>query len=180
MRLKEGAAAVDFSTADINGRPVALADYTGRYLLLSFYRFASCPFCNLRVQEMSRRHAEFQQQDLEMVAVFQSPPESIRRYVGRQGPPFPIIADADRALYHAYGVETSWAGMARGTVVRFPDLVRAVFAEGFLPGSIEGEIQRLPADFLIGPDGRLRIAYYGRDIGDHLPLERLGQEYRRQ
>jgi peroxiredoxin len=111
-----------------------------------------------------------------MVAVFQSPADKIRNYAGRQEPPFPIIADPDRGLYKAYGVETSWTGMARAVVVRFPDLIRAILAEGFLPGTIEGEVQRLPADFLIAPDGRVQCAYYGRDIGDHLPLESLERE----
>jgi hypothetical protein len=32
---------------------------------------------------------------------------------------------------------------------------------------------KMPADFLIGPDGRIVEAYYGRDIGDHLSIERI-------
>ncbi len=28
----------------------------------------------------------------------------------------------------------------------------------------------MPADFLVGPDGRLLRVHYGKDIGDHLPL----------
>jgi len=171
MRLENGNAAVDFAIHDIGGRTIRLTDFTDKYLLLSFYRFASCPFCNLRVHEMSQHYAEFHAQGLEMVAVFQSPADKILKYAGKVRHPFPIIADPDRRLYRAYGVETSWAGVARAMVTRFPDLLRAIFAEGFLPGTIEGEIQRLPADFLIGPDGRVLHAYYGRDIGDHMPLQ---------
>ena len=171
MRLENGKAAVNFSSHDIGGRTISLTDYTDKYLLLSFYRFASCPFCNLRVHEMSQRYAELHARGLEMVAVFQSPADKILKYAGSVQRPFPIIADPDRRLYRAYGVETSWAGLARAVVTRFPDLLRAVFAEGFLPGTIEGEIQRLPADFLIGPDSRVLHAYYGRDIGDHMPLQ---------
>jgi thioredoxin-dependent peroxiredoxin len=31
----------------------------------------------------------------------------------------------------------------------------------------------VPADFLIGPDLTVQVAYYGKDIGDHLPVERI-------
>jgi len=33
----------------------------------------------------------------------------------------------------------------------------------------------VPADFLIGPDLTVQIAYYGSDIGDHLPIEKICQ-----
>jgi len=29
---------------------------------------------------------------------------------------------------------------------------------------------KMPADFLIGPDGRILKTYYGREIGDHLAV----------
>jgi hypothetical protein len=31
-------------------------------------------------------------------------------------------------------------------------------------------VHRTPADFLIDADGRIAVAHYGRDIGDHLSL----------
>lgn len=35
------------------------------------------------------------------------------------------------------------------------------------------DVTVLPADFLIGPDLVIQTAYYGKDIGDHLPLEEI-------
>jgi hypothetical protein len=29
---------------------------------------------------------------------------------------------------------------------------------------------KMPADFLVGPDGRLLLVHYGKNIGDHLSL----------
>ena len=52
MRLQAGQAAPDFLRPDIGGKTIRLSDYRGRYLLLSFYRYASCPFCNLRVNNI--------------------------------------------------------------------------------------------------------------------------------
>jgi len=35
---------------------------------------------------------------------------------------------------------------------------------------LETVASQLPAEFLIGPDGTIDRAYYGKDIGDHLPI----------
>ena len=37
-------------------------------------------------------------------------------------------------------------------------------------GGIDWQMGKLPADFLIGSDGRILKAHYGRDIGDDLSL----------
>ena len=31
----------------------------------------------------------------------------------------------------------------------------------------------VPADFLIGPDLTVQVAYDGKDMGDHLPIEKI-------
>ncbi len=52
-------------------------------------------------------------------------------------------------------------------------IIHAVFANKFITGAIEGELQRIPADFLIALDGIIIESYYGKDIGDHLPINQL-------
>jgi hypothetical protein len=32
---------------------------------------------------------------------------------------------------------------------------------------------KMPADFLIGPDGRILKTHYGREIGDHLAVREV-------
>jgi hypothetical protein len=44
---------------------------------------------------------------------------------------------------------------------------------GFLKTSPEGDMRIMPADFLIAPDQRIKIAHYGSDIGDHLSIETI-------
>ena len=39
----------------------------------------------------------------------------------------------------------------------------------------DGQPNLLPADFLLGPDLTIERAYYGRDIGDHLPFSEIEQ-----
>jgi thioredoxin-dependent peroxiredoxin len=52
------------------------------------------------------------------------------------------------------------------------EVVRAAAAAGFPLTPEEGSnVQRIPADFLIGPDGIVLIAHYGEYTFDHLPFE---------
>jgi len=37
----------------------------------------------------------------------------------------------------------------------------------------DGNMNRIPADFLIDENGKIAIAYYGKNISDHLPLETI-------
>jgi peroxiredoxin len=173
MQLESGKPAPPFETFDIENRPIRLAEFRGRHLLLAFFRYASCPLCNLRISECIRHHAAMQHRGLQMVAFFQSPPERLRQYVGRQAPPFPLVADPEHHIYRLYGVESSWSGFLKGGL-RLRDLAAAT-ARGFLPGPMDGHKHLVPADFLISPDLRIHSAYYGKDIGDHLPLATIWQ-----
>lgn len=178
-QLRPGSQIDIFQWKAINGEILNSNDYSGRYLLLSFYRYASCPFCNMRVYELSRRYQEFNDNGLDMIGVFQSPREKLLRYITRQAPAFPIIADPSCKLYKAFGLESSWSGLAKAWVSRFPRVLKAFASKQFFPGTIEGDIHRLPADILVGPDGVVIDAYYGKDIGDHMPIETLTTHLRK-
>jgi peroxiredoxin len=172
--LAAGDVAPAFSS-DVLGRErgISLEDYRGRHLLLSFYRYASCPLCNLRVSDLAQRQADWQARGLDMLAVFQSPADKMLKHVGAHEPPFPLLPDPEQRLYALYGVGHSWTGFIAAWLTRLPEIARSVVGKGFLPGSVEGGIHRVPADFLIAPDGVIAEAYYGRDIGDHLPRARI-------
>jgi peroxiredoxin len=45
--------------------------------------------------------------------------------------------------------------------------------EGFLPGKVEGDMNMIPADFVIDEQGKILIAYYGKDISDHLEISEI-------
>lgn len=155
---------------DFLGAPVDLHPLRGHKVMLSFYRYASCPLCNLRMRDLIRGYDAWAEQGLRMIAVFQSPASSIATHVGRQDAPFPIVADPTMELYRRYHVEQRWTAMFKPSV--FMTAVRAMKA-GMRPGRMEGPANRVPADFLIREDGVIEVAYYGADVGDHLPVEQL-------
>lgn len=136
-----------------------------RYML-SFYRFASCPFCNLRVHELVKRIDELGER-FTLVAVFDSPVDNLQRHAADHKAPFPILADETGEYYKRYGIEHSALGTLKGMILRAPTLVKAM-AKGYLPTSIKGSLTTMPADFLIDERGIVRVARYGKDEGDHL------------
>jgi len=179
MRLNPGALAPPFETEDTLGRKVDLAAYRGQHVLLSFFRNGACALCNLRVHHLIQKVDDFRQRGLAVLAVFESPRESLMQHVTRQNPPFPLLADPLARLYDLYGVESSQekvaAAVAQVDQPWLQSLVLEAQSIGYKlvqePGS---NFFRLPADFLIGPDGRLVTAYYSDAPGRHLPFEALG------
>ena len=123
---------------------------------------------NAPIENYSRLKDQF-----EIVAVFQSPAVKIEQYVGQQEIPFRVIPDPDKKLYQLYGVESSWLGFGKAWTVKIGRVFNAVIRHHFIPGSMEGEIHRIPADFMITPNNTILEACYGEDIGDHLPLQQI-------
>src|SRR5215510_9465080 len=64
MRLTTGSPAPDFAAESIGGRRVSLEQLRGRPLLLKFYRFATCPVCNLHMHQFILDHAKVEEAGL--------------------------------------------------------------------------------------------------------------------
>ena len=169
MKLQPGTEAPDFTAEVWSGETVRLAEHRGRPVWLAFFRYASCPLCNLRVHDINERFADLESRGLVVLAVFQSPPSSVTEYVGRQAPPFPIICDPEESLYTLYGLENSVGAFANpANLWNFAKTAR----KGLLKlGRMEGTKTRIPADFLINADGVIQTAFYGRKIADHIPFD---------
>lgn len=169
MRRTPGTKVGNIRLPAFDGTPFELDSLRGRRLLLAFFRFASCPFCNLRLHELVTHYHEFGDR-FAVVAIFESSPENLRRFATRHAAPFPVLADERGACYREYGIERSLAGVVRGVLGRLPSLLYALFVKGYLPLRIRGHLTTMPADFLVDEQGLIRTAHYGRDEGDHLPL----------
>ena len=166
MRLKPGEKAKNIKLPAIDGSMFELESIKGKPFMLSFFRFASCPFCNLRVNQLVKQFDEFGS-DFTIIAVFDSPLDNLMRHAEGHKAPFPIIADKDNKYYREYGIEHSVSGMLKGMFLRMPTLLKGIL-KGYIPTTIKGSMTTMPADFLIDRDGIIQVAYYGQDEGDHL------------
>lgn len=175
MRLLIGQIAPDFVTRDLAGRTVSLQAYRGAYVLLSFYRFAVCPVCNVRMRQLALRAEAYQRRGLYFIACVESSEANAHFYLDGLNYPFPLVPALGSGLYRTYGLESSVLGIAKGMLTRqgmYREASR-LHLGGWDVRRFDGAFGRLPADFLIGPDGRVLLAYYGRDHGDFLRLEQL-------
>ena len=170
MRLKAGDQAMPFSAETIDGKTISLIQFAGKPLLLMFFRYASCPMCNLRLRDFAQHYPQLHERGLEVVAFFHSPARNIRANAGKQHYPFHLVADPGFKVYRSYGVETSWLRFLLSMALPsfYVDWVRSM-RYGFW-GGVDWQMGKMPADFLIGPEGQILKTHYGREIGDHLPL----------
>ncbi len=173
MRLKNGQRAPEFVAPDLTGRPISLTRYSGRKLLLTFYRAAVCPLCSVRTWHLINRYPMYRRAGLEVVAFFETAPSLAHQYLDRLDAPFPIIPDLAHEVYDRYGLDTSLWGVLKARLTR-----RDVYREAAQRGigarlaqnilGMDGRMGLMPAEFLIGEDGRILVAHYGHDAGDFL------------
>lgn len=169
MRLTTPSSAPKLAMTDIYSQPVAIGD-NQRRTLLCFFRDAACPFCNFRIYELTRHHDDLARLGLDIVAVFSSSQDAVKRFVARQPRPFKVIADPSSKLHNLYGIERSFWRKLKGILTRVPTLLQGMRIVG-LAGLNTSNL--MPADFLIDEQGRIIEAYYGDDAGDHIPFERI-------
>jgi thioredoxin-dependent peroxiredoxin len=172
MRRSVGETVGDIHLPAVDGSEFQLEQIAGKRFLLSFFRFAACPFCNLRIHELATRFGEFGD-NFTVVAIFDSSPENLRRHARRHHAPFPILADERNVYYREFGVERSLAGTLKGAATHMPSVLHALFVKGYWPTSFGGKLTTMPANFLVDEQGIIRVAHYGRDEGDHLPFEQV-------
>jgi peroxiredoxin len=159
----------------IYGDPVQIPE-PQRVMHLQFRRYASCPVCNLHIRSFARRHEEILAAGIREVVVFHSSTDTMRGFQG--GLPFAAIADPEKKLYSEFGVEKmsprvaliaalnprSW--LAAGRALRRAPSLHGAAGKG-------EEHLGLPADFLIGPGGRVLAAKYGKYVDDHWSVDEL-------
>lgn len=171
MKISSGAKAKSMNLQGIDGSLFESENLLGKPYMLTFYRFASCPFCNLRINELVKRFDEFGD-DFTIVAVFDSPLDNLRRHTEGHKAPFYILADEENKYYKKYGIEHSVSGMLKGMFLRMPTLLKGIF-KGYIPTTFKGSLTTMPADFLIDREGNIQLSYYGKDEGDHLSFDKV-------
>ncbi len=171
MRRQQGDRVTSLSLPSIDGSQFDLGSLSNKRYMLSFFRFASCPFCNLRVHELVSRFDELGN-NFTIVAVFDSSIENLQRHTDKHKAPFPILADQNNTYYHEYGIEHSLVGVLKGMFLRMPTLLKAML-KGYCPLVIKGSMTTMPADLLVDENGIIQTVHYGRDEGDHMAFETI-------
>ncbi len=171
MRLAMPCNRVDFDVKDIYGDSVQLSQFTGKKVILSFFRDAACPFCNLRVYELTNHYKAWKDKNIEIIAVFSSTSEEVRQFVAKHPRPFRLVSDPGLDLYEKYGVEHSSLALLKALLFKLPRIVRGML-NGGRPKK-NPNVKLVPADFLIDTSGKIKHVWYGRDTSDHIPMKMI-------
>jgi len=148
----------------IHGEPLRIPD-AGRLVHLQFRRYSGCPVCNLHLRNTASRLEELVAAGILETAVFHSSAEAMRDYQAEF--PFPLVADPDRRLYAAFGVEHRISATTAVRPRTFRAAARALTSAPSLRGATgKGENHLgLPADFM--------AAHYGRFVDDHWSVDEV-------
>ena len=167
-KLKAGDAFPALRLTSIRHQAVPIPDPGSKYVHLQFRRYAGCPICNLHMHQFAKRAEDLKSRGIREVAVFHSSEGEMLPYEGEL--PFDVIADPEKALYKRFGVETSL-----GALLNVGAMLAALKGALETKPTMTAENGRLglPADFLIGPDGRVKAAKYGGDANDQWSVDEL-------
>ncbi|MFA9188512.1 redoxin domain-containing protein [Flavobacterium sp. FBOR7N2.3] len=175
MKLAQGQKAPLFIVKDIFGNTIDFNNIENKKIVLSFFRYAECPMCNLQIAKIMQQKENFEKHNLKLITVFESSAESLKASIyDRHAFNFTIIADINRELYELYGVHPSWLHTINTFSLKTILNLKEAFKKGFeIMGRIEGTINQIPADFIINEDKTILMAHYGNSIIDHLSLEKI-------
>lgn len=179
IRLRAGDRVSPRELMSIRGEPVAIP-HPGGLMHLQFRRFAGCPVCNLHLQSFVRRRNEIATAGIREVIVFHSTVDDLMHY--EEDVPFAVVADPDKRLYTAFGVEASpralldphvWLRIVRAVLHSLGQIIRE--RRPIPPIRPKGGSLGLPADFLIAAEGRVIASKYGVHADDQWSVDELLQ-----
>lgn len=155
--LTVGAKAPSFTLPSATGRTVDLAELRADGpVVLTFYRGAWCPYCNIALRSLQRHHDAITARGARLVAVSPQVPDESLSYAEKNDLAFDVLSDLGSDTAQRYGLAFD-----------LPDDLAAVYA-GFgidLDRSNAGHPRTLPvpATYVIDRDATIRWAFVDTD-----------------
>ena len=121
MAIEVGTEAPDFELKNQHGELVRLSDFRGeKNVVVVFYPFAFTGVCTGELCSLEKELPQFQNDDVQILAVSNDSPFTLRVFAEREGLEYPLLSDfwPHGAASRAYGVFDEEKGCAvRGTFV---------------------------------------------------------------
>ncbi|MGK5557559.1 peroxiredoxin-like family protein [Actinomadura kijaniata] len=155
--LNAGAKAPSFALPSATGRTVALDELLAQGpVVLTFYRGAWCPYCNIALRSLQRHHDDITARGARLVAVSPQVPDESLSLAEKHGLAFDVLSDLGCDVAERYGLAFD-----------LPDDLAAVY-DGLgidLHRSNAGHARTLPlpATYVIDRDGVIRWAFVTTD-----------------
>jgi peroxiredoxin Q/BCP len=110
--IDPGGPAPDFQLNDQDGKPVALSDLRGRWVLVYFYPKADTPGCTAQACSARDHSADYEAANAVVLGVSPDPVADLRAFADKYGLAFTLLSDEGGEVAQRYGawVEKHRAG----------------------------------------------------------------------
>jgi peroxiredoxin len=172
-RLVKGDTLPEILLHPVYGDSLSTTSFKGKKILLTFNRYVSCPLCNFRTHELLEQYDTLKHYGLVIISVYESRRETLSEYTTKESVPFIMIPDPTETLYRQFKVQKSWWRSFTGLFNRYGakhSKGKKLFKSSY---KRDGHLNRIGADFLIDENGMVQVAYYGKFVGDHLPVSEI-------
>ncbi|KAA1177197.1 AhpC/TSA family protein [Rhizobium tropici] len=166
--LKSGDLVPEFSLPGVRGEAISLLEtLAGGPVVLSFYSGTWCPYCNIQLAAYERALPAIADAGGCLIAISPQKPDGSLWMIEKNNLTFDVLSDAGNAVARQFGL-----------VYKLPDDLKAAYSSSFgvdLPavnGDDSGELP-IPATFVIGNNGRARLAHAEIDYRRRLPPEAI-------
>jgi peroxiredoxin len=103
--LAVGNRAPHFELPNAQGRPIRLADQLERGpVVLTFYRGAWCPFCNVQLRGLQEALPEIETLGASLLAISPQLPDGSRAIIDKHGLTFEVLSDLNSVVASTYGI----------------------------------------------------------------------------
>ena len=152
-RLAPGDKAPGFTLPDSTGKPVSLADFRGRNVVVYFYPAASTPGCTKQACDFRDNLAELNDAGFAVLGISPDKPAKLAKFVEEEGLTFPLLSDPDRTVlteWGAFGEKTMYGKKVTG-VIRSTFVVDAegVLSEAMYNVKATGHVAKLRRDLKV-------------------------------
>jgi peroxiredoxin Q/BCP len=143
MRLEPGAIAPTFTLPDQDGKPVDLAGFRGRKVVVYFYPRDDTPGCTKEACQFNDARSGFEDAGVDVLGISADDGDSHRRFRAKYGLNFTLLTDAGNEVATQYGAH----------------------GEKMLYGKTTIGVIR--STFLVDEEGRIERAWYGVKADGH-------------
>ena len=164
--LKIGGKAPDFILPNAFGKPVRLSDKLKEGpVVLSFYRGAWCPYCNLELHALHAALPQFRRYGAQLIAITPQIPDKSLAQIREDGYPFEILSDLDSSVMKAYHL-----------YFEVPETVSNVYRRNFGLDLAEYNgtaryVLPVPGTYVVDADSIVRAAYADTDYKKRMEPE---------
>jgi thioredoxin-dependent peroxiredoxin len=123
-RLQPGDTAPAFTLPNADGKPVSLADYAGRKVIVYFYPAALTPGCTKQACDFTDNLELLAQHGYDVVGISPDKPEKLAKFRDKEHLKVTLLGDPEKEILQAYGAfgekkmyGKTVTGVIRSTVV---------------------------------------------------------------